>query len=464
MSSITAPIVAQQLPEDQSGRHIVIVDAENTAEIEQRIREAPPNLIIEPEILHYPLSPPPRDLRRAKVPGPGLMAAGASITLNVTGGGAPLGDATVYFYTRSVGGTTNVTAGKTNKNGAVRFIVPAGANPAAALVAPRATFWPMIARGAAALSAPIECPPLPTAGPIGWWHQVVGVQDYDLSRGDGIKVGVLDTGIGPHPCLVHAHRVGGFDDNNIDLTPAAAVDVDQHGTHVAGTIGGRPLTAGENAGIAPGCARVFPAGGLSSSAAIANAIDEMADNQRVDLINMSLGAPQPSETIHDAIKSAAQKGVLCIVAAGNSAGAVNCPGAFKEVVAVSALGLEGWAPPGRVSASRLPEDPDLFGEDGLFLANFSCFGNEIQCCAPGVGVIAPVPSPAKSSLFAGMDGTSMATPVACGVAAALLSQNAAYLAMPRDIGRTPAARQIIASASRNIGLDAIYQGRGIPTV
>jgi len=168
MSSITAPIIAQQLPEDPSGRHIVIVDAENTAEIEQRIREAPPNLIIEPEILHYPLSPPPRDLRRAKVAGPSLMAAGASITLNVTGGGAPLGDATVYFYTRSVGGSTNFSEGKTNKNGAVRFTVPAGASPAAAIVAPRATYWPMIARGAAALSAPIECPPLPDSVEKGW--------------------------------------------------------------------------------------------------------------------------------------------------------------------------------------------------------------------------------------------------------------------------------------------------------
>ena len=466
MSQISAAVVSESLPEAPAARHIVVVETDNVAEIARQIRDAPPDVIIEPEIPHYPLFLPPADLRNAKLLGIGVANAGPQISLNVTGGGQPLAEAVVYFFMRTPGGGSSSAQGKTSKSGVVRFNIPPGHTAAAAVVVPRASYWSMIARGPQ-LNAPIECPPLPANGPVDWWHRMVGQTVYDASAGAGIKVGVLDTGLGPHPSLAHAILIGGFDGDNVDPTAAATLDVRQHGTHVAGTIGGRPVAATDYAGIAPGvdlyAARVFAAEGSSSQAAISNAIDAMADAQ-VDLINMSLGAASPSETIRDAIQAAAERGVLCIAAAGNDDGPVNYPAAFKEAVAVSALGLEGWAPPGSSSAARLPSQPDRFGMDGLFLANFSCYGNELLCCAPGVGVIAPVPTKSGAGLFGGMDGTSMASPVACAVAAVLLSRDANYQAMPRDLNRTLAARQIIASGTRNIGLDAIYQGRGISTV
>ena len=78
--------------------------------------------------------------------------------------------------------------------------------------------------------------------------------------GRGIRVGVVDTGAGPHPCLQHIASVGAFLGGN-SLPPGLGADVGEHGSHVSGTIGARPAETGHYAGIAPGCdlltARVF---------------------------------------------------------------------------------------------------------------------------------------------------------------------------------------------------------------
>ena len=63
-----------------------------------------------------------------------------------------------------------------------------------------------------------------------------------------------------------------------------------------------------------------------------------------------------------------------------------------------------------------------------------------------------------------MDGTSMASPAACGALAAILAADPDYLAMPRDTVRAERARQILRSGCRDIGLIAAYEGRGLPAV
>ena len=84
------------------------------------------------------------------------------------------------------------------------------------------------------------------------------------------------------------------------------------------------------------------------------------------------------------------EGRFCICAAGNSAGAVEFPAAFPEAVAISATGLAGKEQAGSLSGTWLPLSKDLFGRDNLYLSNFSCFGPEIACTAPGVGIISTV--------------------------------------------------------------------------
>lgn len=460
-----ASIIHDKNPDDPLARRVTVVEADPGA-MAMRNAGLLPDVIVEPEIFHYLEWLPPRDVMPFRRQGSVPAAVGASpFAISVTGNGKPLPFATVKLYVRGLGTTLELT-GQTDAAGQVSFQVPPGYQPSVAVVAPLGGFWTMIVRGAG-LREVIDCPGLPSGGPIGWWHQVLGLHTLDLAAGDGIRVGVADTGLGPHPDLAHAVAVGAFIEG--DVLPAnKAGDVDAHGTHVAGIIGGRPADPGHYAGITPGCelfaARVFPAPEAgASNADIANAIDALSRTHRVDLINLSLGATVPSEVVHDAIIDAAERGTLCICAAGNDAGPVNFPAAFPEAVAVSALGLAGWGPPGSLSASRLPLEPTLFGRDDLYAANFTSYGPQILCGAPGVGILATVPDRHGAiGLYAAMDGTSMAAPAACGALAAVLSRNAGYQAMPRDLGRSQAARGILQAILRDVGLPPSHGGHGIP--
>jgi subtilisin len=99
----------------------------------------------------------------------------------------------------------------------------------------------------------------------------------------------------------------------------------------------------------------------------------------------------------------------------------------------------------------------------MFLANFSCFGPEIDCCAPGVGIISTVPERFGLTMpYAAMDGTSMASPAACGALAAILAKSIDYPGLPRDVSRAERARALLKANCRDVAMEARYQGRGIP--
>jgi subtilisin len=460
-----ATIIHDTDPDDPLARRVTVVEADPGAMAKHRVG-LPPDVIVEPEIIHYREWVPPRDVIPFRRQGAAPAAVGeAPFVIRVTGGGQPLPFATVKLYVRGFGSTVELTS-QTDTAGQVPFRVPPGHQPSVAVVAPLSAFWSMVVRGAG-LQLVIECPPLPVDGPLGWWHQALGLDRVSSADGSGIRVGVADTGLGPHPDLAHAVAVGAFVDGDV-LGPDQTLDVDSHGTHVAGTIGVRPTSEGMYSGIAPGCelfaARVFPSAEAgASNADIANAIDTLSRTHQVDLINLSLGATVPSEVVHDAIIDAAERGTLCLCAAGNDAGPVNYPAAFPEAVAVSALGLAGWGPPGSLSASRIPLDASLFGRENLYAANFTSHGPQVACGAPGVGIIATVPDRHGAvGLYAVMDGTSMAAPVTCGALAAVLSRDPGYQAMPRDMGRSQAARGILQAIVRDVGLPPSHCGRGIP--
>ncbi len=96
----------------------------------------------------------------------------------------------------------------------------------------------------------------------------------------------------------------------------------------------------------------------------------------------------------------------------------------------------------------------------------SCFGSKIDCAAPGVGIIAPVHDleGRVDTLFGAMDGTSMASPVACGVAAALLSRHPGLATVPPDASRAALCRSLLVAGLQDAGLAWRYQGRGIAFV
>ncbi len=466
--STGAIVVSDTEPEDPTARRSAVFEAdpEEVAAITSTMSD---DVMVEPEILHFNESVVPMDFLQGSRDTLAVSMAGAtggSLTVTVKGNKRSLRGAEVILFLRGFGGSSRRLQDVTRTNGTVTFQFSTFFQPSAIIAVPAGNFWGMVARGPSG-SITIDCPALPQNGPLEWWHKISGVSRHVKSRGKGIRVGVVDSGTGPHPCLDHVSDIGAFINGVHD--PSGGADSGSHGSHVNGIIGARPTKAGQYAGVAPGCnqfsARVFPANGGANQLDIANAIDSLSRDHKVDLINMSLGAETGSLIEQDAIQDALERGTLCVCAAANSSGPVEFPAAFPETVAISALGLEGWGPPGSISSTRLPQDPSKFGNENLYLANFSCFGPEITAGTGGVGILSTVPERfGLKAPYASMGGTSMASPLACGTLAALLSKSTVYKALPRNDTRSAMARKILRDNCRDIGLDRRFQGHGVPDV
>jgi len=397
-------------------------------------------------------------------------ASASQYHVTITAGGQALSGIEVIFYFRGPGSSVTDRTVHTNDQGIASVRVPHGATVAMVEPIPESGFWIMLV-DAPPSGSTIDCLPIAKAGAggAGWWHKAMSVDVNNPNRGNGIKVGVIDTGCGPHPNLAHVNLVGAFVDGNV-LPGSQATDVAQHGTHTSGIIGARPTKSGDYAGMAAGCelfhARVFKGEGPQdgpSTADLINAIDSLSRDHGCDLINMSLGGGPPSEAEEDCIRDAVERGTLCVCSAGNDDAAIEFPAAYPECAAVSAIGQLGWAPAGTFSASNRPQESSKMGENNLFLAAFSCFGPTLACAAPGVGIVSTVPSNGHGpDVYMEMDGTSMASPAACGVLADILSQDAHYNALPRDATRTTAARSLLAQHCLPFGLPVKFEGRGLP--
>lgn len=234
-------------------------------------------------------------------------------------------------------------------------------------------------------------------------------------RGQGIKVAVIDSGCaGRHPDLA-ARVAGGVDLVDGDEPEQWSVDVIGHGTHCAGVIASSDDARGI-LGIVPEAevhvCKVFPGGRYSG---IIEALNYCVQ-QDIDVVNLSMGSDEPSALLSQAIDQARQAGVACVVAAGNSGGRVQFPGRLPSVLTVAAMGKIGQFPEHTFHAQQVTGHPD---QNGYFSAKFTCFGPEVDVCAPGVAILSTVPEQG----YAVWDGTSMATPHVTGAAALILAHH-----------------------------------------
>ncbi|MFZ4733898.1 MAG: S8 family serine peptidase [Pirellulales bacterium] len=279
----------------------------------------------------------------------------------------------------------------------------------------------------------------------------------ELGVGAGVKVGVVDTGVGPHADL----EVAGGANLVLGEDPADHADNGAgHGTHVAGIIAARGAPPTGVRGLAPAVKlhsyRVFgkdqPG---ASNFAILKAIDR-AVSDGCDLVNLSLGGGVRDPAIASAIQDARAAGTLVVAAAGNEERApVSFPAAEPSCVAISALGVKGMFPRGAMEEADVREP---FGTDPAeFIAGFSNVGMEIDLVGPGVGVISTVPGG-----LAPMSGTSMASPAVVGVAARLLAADSATLAMQRDQARSDAIARAVLTAGVRRGFPPSFEGSGLP--
>jgi subtilisin len=229
---------------------------------------------------------------------------------------------------------------------------------------------------------------------VDWGLRMQGVPENWVSQGEGVLVGVLDTGKPNHVDLGDAVKMA----KNFSNSPTVD-DRQSHSTHCSGIIAARKNNQGV-VGVAPKAglciAKVLGDDGSGTSPGIAAGI-RWCVSQGCDILSMSLGGAYDAD-IERAVNEAVAAGVFVICAAGNEGAhgenTVGYPGALSNVVTVAAYNKQG------------------------LISNFSSRGKQIELAAPGEDILSTV----LSNQYQRMSGTSMATPFVAGLTAELIGR------------------------------------------
>ncbi|HEV2373318.1 MAG TPA: S8 family serine peptidase [Streptosporangiaceae bacterium] len=237
---------------------------------------------------------------------------------------------------------------------------------------------------------------------------------WRLSRGQGVTVGVLDTGVGRGvPDLTGSVRYG--PDFTRGINPPGYHPPHLHGTFIASLIaahGSGPGDSGGVIGVAPAArvlsVRVLPDdsepgfalynSGAQFDGAVAKGI-RYAVRRGVGVINMSLGSAAPTRATQAALGYAVSRGVVVVAAAGNNGSRgrrfspYSYPASYPGVISVAALTPHGAR------------------------ASFSEQNASVLVAAPGVGIVGAGPN----GSYLRADGTSPASAFVAGVAALIRS-------------------------------------------
>ncbi|MGA9378844.1 MAG: S8 family peptidase, partial [Phormidium sp.] len=233
-----------------------------------------------------------------------------------------------------------------------------------------------------------------------WNLRSINVESaWEETKGAGMTVAVIDTGVTQVPDLEQTKFVKGYDFVNDKIE---AYDDNGHGTHVAGTIAQSTNNNYGVAGVAYEASimplKVLSAYGGGTVADIAEAIRFAADNG-ADVINLSLGGGGESQVLKEAVDYAYNKGVVVVAAAGNeNRNSASYPARYPHAISVAATGPSGEKAP------------------------YSNFGAGVDISAPGGSKDGPIlqetiDPETGSAMFAGLQGTSMASPHVAAVAA-----------------------------------------------
>jgi len=362
--------------------------------------------------------------------------------------GKPVPDVTVYCF-----GERLLYQGMSDKNGVAKVEVQEDVL-SQVIASPKSGYWSkVVAPPPTAAGEPvlIELEPFFTEVPDSWSLQELGVDQVgDRFTGKGVKVAFIDSGVAPHHGLKVA---GGYNALSEKDKEGWKTDEKGHGTHCSGVVAAREDgELAQRRGMAPGAevyaVKVAP-GGCASD--LVEAINWCIDNY-IDVIGINVGSKMPCHQVEQALLDAYQRGITCVAAAGNDAGAVSYPAALSHVIAVSAVGRMGTFP---LESAHTLKASGYFGHDGdVFFANFSNYGDQIDVCAPGVAIPSTVPKG-----YAAWDGTSMACSHVTGMAALVLE---AYPEVKTGDAYQPYyVRQVIADSAIDLGLPTQMQGAGM---
>ena len=258
---------------------------------------------------------------------------------------------------------------------------------------------PASAQAAACPVQPVVAPPIAAIG----WPQT----RYDLaalgriSRGEGVVVAVLDSGVDP----THPQLAGAVSDGGDPLHGGSGLDdCIGHGTAVASIIAARPVAGAGLRGIAPAATilsirvsdRVQTETGFVGAGDLGALVDgihrAIAARPRPSVLNLSLSSTTDSPALRAAIRAALEADIVVVAAAGNAherGDPTPYPAAYDGVIGVGAIEATG---------ARLPG---------------SQVGPYVDLVAPGAGVLAAAPGAGHQVV----SGTSFAVPYVAAAAA-----------------------------------------------
>ncbi len=282
-------------------------------------------------------------------------------------------------------------------------------------------------------------PATPPNTPLQWWVARTGLPAaWDIERGDGATVAVIDTGLdGGHPDL--AGKVAdAIDNDDSPNTGAPTGDENGHGTHVSSLA----CAAGDNGtgivGAGLNCKLIVIKSDLSDGS-IARSITQAAD-LGAGAINMSFGndgSAPATRVISQAIDYAVSKDVVLVAAAADSP--VEEQGDPANLLQPSGTGPDITAGRGlSVTAANFADQRAPFAGRGsqISLAAYGAFdqvigpagligafpGNVTQLETGGGGLFPEASCDCRTQIagdnrYAYLQGTSMAAPIVAAIAA-----------------------------------------------
>ncbi|KAB8304118.1 hypothetical protein EYC80_003538 [Monilinia laxa] len=257
---------------------------------------------------------------------------------------------------------------------------------------------------------------------------------YDSSSGSGVTVYIIDTGIYTQHSEFETRAT--FGANFVPGSPDT--DENGHGTHCAGTVGGKTYGVAKAARLVG--VKVLDRDGSGSNSGIIEGIQWVTRNApRNSVISMSLGGGY-SRATNSAVKSAVDAGITVVVAAGNDNSDARNHSPASE--------------PDAVTAGATDSNDNR--------ASFSNYGPVLDIFAPGVNVLSAWIGGANSSKS--ISGTSMATPHIAGLSAYLISLE--KLSTPSAVItrlKNLATKDVVRNAAGSLNLVSLSPDLYIPT-
>jgi subtilisin family serine protease len=238
--------------------------------------------------------------------------------------------------------------------------------------------------------------------------------------GNGVTAYIIDSGIRFDHVDFEGRAVLGVD---VIRDGQNGNDCRGHGTHVAGTVGGKTWGVAKQVRLVS--VRVLDCNGAGTVSGVISGIDwVIANSQAPAVANLSLGAAK-NETLNQAVRKLIASGVQIAVAAGNSNtdACTISPASTLEAVTVGAAGT-----------AHIDDRQ-----------TFSNWGDCLDLFAPGAAIVSASHLDATSSVA--RSGTSMAAPHAAGVMALWLQEDP-------TLAPTQLQQMIIANATQDVVKDA----------